>query len=139
MQWEGEEVRGRISPLCPVLFWSRNWTFPLLIQQSGMTTKPNPAWAFPSGWLQLVGRGADLQCVLPQHSSVQFPGTHIQPSIPRLQRGLSTSSSMAPKCPCKSGPFIPHSLSQYGKMLEKERFVHSLQVLKHDHLQTVLN
>lgn len=85
---------------------------------SGMTTRPNPAWAFPSGELQLVGREQTFLCVLPHLSSSPVSRDSHPAKHPKIQRGLSTSSKWHPSALANLVLSFPTPLPNEEKCLE---------------------
>lgn len=99
-----------LSPL-PCIFSGQELEHPSVYPAECHGQEAKPCWAFPSGGCDWSAGEQTSGVCFHNTPPVQRTETHIQPSIPRLQRGPSTSSSTAPKCPCKSSPFIPRTFS----------------------------
>lgn len=84
-----------------------------------MTPRPNPAWAFPSGWLQLVGREQTSGVCFHTAPPVQFPGTHILPSIPKFREGYLPLPQWHPSALANLVPSFPTPLPNEDKCLER--------------------
>lgn len=84
-----------------------------------MTTRPNPAWAFPCDWLQLVGKEQSSSVCFHASPPVQFPGTHVQPSIPKFREGYLPLPQWHPSALANLVPSFPTPLPDEEKHLER--------------------